>query len=63
MNKISKTILDEFIKINIEQDLRIRQIHVYIQEHSPIYHEFMRAHRENLFSDTKVYASIAIESI
>lgn len=59
MKKISKELLDQFIKINTEQDLRIRQIHVYIEGHSPIYHEFMRAHRENLFSATKVYTSIA----
>lgn len=53
-------ILDELIKINTEQDLRIRQIHVYIEGQDPIYHEFMRAHRENLFSATKVYTSITI---
>lgn len=60
MKKIFEEILDAFIKINAEQDLRIRQIHVYIEGHSPIYHEFMRSHRENLFSATKVYTSIAI---
>lgn len=60
MKKVSKSILDELIKINTEQDLRIRQIHVYIEGQDPIYHEFMRAHRENLFSATKVYTSIAI---
>ena len=60
MKEISKSILNEFLKINIEQDLRVRQIHVYIEGYKPIYHEFMRAHRENLFSATKVYTSIAI---
>lgn len=60
MKKISKSILNEFIRINIEQDLRVRQIHVYIDGYSPICHEFMRSHRENLFSATKVYTSIAI---
>lgn len=60
MNETSKYILDEFIKINIEQDLRVRQIHVYIEGYKPIYHEFMRSYRENLYSASKVYTSIAI---
>ena len=60
MQTISPSILDEFIKTNNEQDLRVRQIHVHIEGYESIYHEFMRAHRENLFSATKVYTSIAI---
>lgn len=60
MQVISQFFLDEFIKTSIEQDLRIRQIHLYIEGYSPIYYEFMRSHRENLFSATKVYTSIAI---
>ena len=60
MKEISKSILDQFIKKNSDQDLRVRQIHLYIEGHKPIYHEFMRSHRENLFSATKVYTSIAI---
>ena len=46
MQTISQSILDEFIRINMQKDLRVRQIHVYIEGYSPIYHEFMRAHRE-----------------
>lgn len=60
MQTISQSILDEFIRINMQEDLRVRQIHVYVEGYSPIYHEFMRAHRENLFSATKVYTSVAI---
>lgn len=60
MERILGNILDGFININTEQDLRVRQIHVYKDGYSPIYHEFMRSHRENLFSATKVYTSIAI---
>jgi CubicO group peptidase (beta-lactamase class C family) len=60
MKTISNSILEGFIKINAEQDLRVRQIHVYIEGYRPIYHEFMRSHRENLFSASKVYTSIAI---
>lgn len=60
MTKISNSILDGFIKVNNEEDLRVRQIHLYIEGYKPIYHEFMRSHRENLFSASKVYTSIAI---
>lgn len=60
MQQVSTSFLDGFIKTNIEQDLRVRQIHLYIEGYSPIYDEFMRSHRENLFSATKVYTSIAI---
>lgn len=56
VERILGNILDGFININTEQDLRVRQIHVYKEGYSPIYHEFMRSHRENLFSATKVYS-------
>lgn len=60
MKKLPKEILDGFIKVNKEKDLRVRQIHVYLKGHKPIYHEFMESRPENLYSGSKTYTSIAI---
>lgn len=54
------SLLDSFRLDCLEQQLAVKQIHVYAEGRGVILHEFLPSERDNLYSGSKTYTAIAI---